>query len=95
MLAGILGEKLKIPVAPKMLIRRKRTRPQKELSASERLKNLSGAFAAGEGSGGIKRVLLVDDIYTTGSTVEACARVLQNAGVEKVYFAVICMTGGR
>jgi len=94
-LAGILGEKLKIPAAPKMLIRRKRTRPQKELSASERLKNLSGAFAAGEGSGGIKRVLLVDDIYTTGSTVEACARVLQNAGVEKVYFAVICMTGGR
>ncbi len=94
-LAGVLGEKLKIPVEPKMLIRKKRTRPQKELSAAERLKNLSGAFTAGEGSRGIKRVLLVDDIYTTGSTIEACSRALRNAGVEKVYFAVICMTGGR
>ncbi len=94
-LAGVLGEKLEIPVEPKVLIRKKKTRPQKELSAAERLKNLSGAFAAGEGSDGIKRVLLVDDIYTTGSTIEACSRVLRNAGVEKVYFAVICMTGGR
>lgn len=94
-LAEILGDKLKIPVEPQMLIREKKTRPQKELSAAERLKNLSGAFAAGKGCGRIKRVLLVDDIYTTGSTIEACARVLKSAGAETVYFAVICMTGGR
>ena len=94
-LAEILGDKLKIPVEPQMLTREKKTRPQKELSAAERLKNLSGAFAAGKECGRIKRVLLVDDIYTTGSTIEACARVLQSAGVETVYFAVICMTGGR
>lgn len=94
-LAEVFGKKLGIPVKPEMLIREKRTRPQKELTAAERLKNLSGAFSAGEGIHGIRRVLLVDDIYTTGSTIEACARVLRNAGVEKVYFAVICMTGGR
>ncbi len=94
-LAEVLGKKLGIPVKPEMLIREKRTRPQKELTAAERLKNLSGAFSAREGIHGIRRVLLVDDIYTTGSTIEACARVLRNAGVEKVYFAVICMTGGR
>ena len=94
-LAEVLGKKLGIPVKPEMLIREKRTRPQKELTAAERLKNLSGAFSAGEGICGIRRVLLVDDIYTTGSTMEACARALRSAGVEKVYFAVICMTGGR
>lgn len=54
-----------------MLIRDKKTKPQKELSAADRLKNLSGAFRAGTIPEGIKTVLLVDDIYTTGSTVEA------------------------
>ena len=82
-------------MVPDALVRSKRTLPQKELSAAERLKNLSGAFLAGEIPAGVRSVLLVDDIYTTGSTIEACARALRNAGVEHVYFAVICMTGGR
>lgn len=94
-LAQIIGKKMEISVLPDMLVRTKKTLPQKELSASERLKNLSGAFAAGEIPWGIRRVLLVDDIYTTGSTIEACSRALRAAGIESVYFAVICMTGGR
>ena len=95
LLAEVMGERLGIPVMPDALVRSKRTLPQKELSAAERLKNLSGAFLAGEIPAGVRSVLLVDDIYTTGSTIEACARALRNAGVERVYFAVICMTGGR
>lgn len=95
LLAEIMGERLGIPVAADALVRPKRTLPQKELSAMERLENLSGAFRAGEIPEHIRSVLLVDDIYTTGSTIEACARALRNAGVEHVYFAVICMTGGR
>lgn len=94
-LADIIGEKLNLPVEAGMLIRTRKTLPQKELTASERLKNLSGAFRAGTIPKGVKAVLLVDDIYTTGSTVEACARVLRDAGVERVYVAVVCMTGGR
>lgn len=116
LLANVLGERLGIPVRPELLVRTKRTLPQKELSASERLKNLSGAFSAGEALTGkhvskrikaawepeesnlgktlkVRRVLLVDDIYTTGSTIEACSRVLRAAGVECVYAAVICITG--
>lgn len=94
-LAEVMAEYLKLPLEAGMLVRSKRTLPQKELSAVERLKNLSGAFRAGEIPEGIKSVLLVDDIYTTGSTIEACARVLKCAGIERIYFAVICMTGGR
>ena len=39
-------------------------------------------------------VILADDIYTTGSTIEACARVLKAAGVRQVYFVSICIGGG-
>lgn len=95
LLADCLGKRLGIPVLSDMLVRNKKTKPQKELSAAERLKNLSGAFAAGTIPAGIKAVLLADDIYTTGSTMEACARVLKMAGIDRVYFVVICMTGGR
>lgn len=95
LLARVIGRKLGIPVMPEMLVRNKKTLPQKDLSAPERLKNLSGAFAAGEIPEKIRNVILVDDIYTTGSTIEACARALRKVGVEKIYFVVICMTGGR
>ena len=94
-LARVIGKKLGIPVMPEMLVRNKKTLPQKDLSVSERLKNLSGAFAAGEIPEGIRSVILVDDIYTTGSTIEACARALRASGISRIYFVVICMTGGR
>ena len=94
-LAKILGERLGISVRPELLKRTKKTLPQKELTVGERLKNLSGAFRAETFPADIRRVLLVDDIYTTGSTVEACTRVLKAAGAETVYFIVICMAGGR
>ena len=94
-MADIVGQKLGIPVEKKLLVRPKKTMPQKNLSASQRLRNLSGAFAAGTIPKGIRTVLIVDDIYTTGSTIEACSRVLKDAGIERVYFAVLCATGGR
>lgn len=94
-LAEILGQRLGIPVCPEMLVRTKKTLPQKNLSARERLSNLAGAFGAGPVPDEVKSALIVDDIYTTGSTMEACAAALKAAGVERVYFLVICMTGGR
>lgn len=95
LLAEVMGERLGLPVEADTLVRTKKTLPQKELSAGDRLRNLSGAFRVGNISADIRSVLLVDDIYTTGSTIEACARVLKKAGVEHVYFAVICTGGGR
>ena len=94
-LAGQLSEKLGIPMAADMLVRNKNTLPQKQLGPAERLKNLQKAFGPGISGGGIESVLLVDDIYTTGSTIEACARVLKKMGVKRIYFIVLCIGRGR
>lgn len=93
--ADRIGERLGIPVCPKMLVRRKKTAPQKQLNPKERLHNLEEAFAAGAVPEGVTRVILVDDIYTTGSTMEACARALLRAGVKNVYFIAICIGRGQ
>ncbi len=94
-LACRIGERLGIPVCPRMLVRNKKTIPQKGLDPGGRLKNLEEAFGAGEVSPGVKGVILVDDIYTTGSTIEACTRVLKKTGVKNVYFLVICIGRGQ
>src|SRR5699024_4109163 len=80
LLANRIGSRLEIPVCPDMLVRNKKTMPQKGLDPSGRLKNLEEAFSAGKLFDGVEGVILVDDIYTTGSTIEACTRALKKAG---------------
>ena len=68
-----------------VLIRTKNTRPQVELKGKERRENVKGAFAVSrpeEVKG--KKILLIDDLYTTGSTVRECAKVLCRAGAARV-----------
>ena len=96
-LAVRLGRIWDLPVDTGLLIRKKKTDPQKQLTPKERLHNLEDAFAlAGDGdAAGIPDVaVLVDDIYTTGSTLEACARILKAAGTNKIYTLVICIGEG-
>lgn len=98
-LAKGIGKKLDYPVLSKLLIRNKKTLPQKKLSDKERLRNLSEAFCYNDKASkgyckDINKVLLVDDIYTTGSTVEACTNVLKANGVSEVYFIVTCIGKG-
>ena len=90
-----LSAKTGIPMRNEFLKRTKKTLPQKELDAGARLKNLEQAFVCGRLPSGIRTVLLVDDIYTTGSTMEACSRALKNAGAERIIPAVICIGSGR
>jgi ComF family protein len=68
---------------PRGLARTKYTRPQVELTGDERLANVRGAFAAREGFTG-RRVVLLDDVITTGATVRECGRALREAGAAAV-----------
>lgn len=92
--ARILGEKCDIPVQEKAVKRVKRTVAQKKLGQKERRMNLSGAFWTTESWNPKKRVLLVDDIYTTGSTLDALAKTLLADGAEKVWFLTISIGQG-
>ena len=81
-----------VPLEPKALVRVHAARRQEGLSLDERLANVAGAFAVPdpervEG----KRVLLVDDVITTGATVAACAQALLAAGAQSI-FAVALAT---
>ena len=82
------------PIANEILKERiqkkKKTPPQSQLKRQERLNNLAGAFCLKKKStvrG--KRILLVDDIFTTGSTINECAKILKASGAERVDFFTI------
>ena len=84
-LAKELAKICNIRVNYDILKKTKYTKPQIECSAKKRLKNLKGAFSVSnakiiEG----KRIILIDDVYTTGSTLKECAKVLIKAGAKSV-----------
>ena len=93
-LAEEIGKTLGILVDTENLARWKDTDPQKMLGTQARKRNLMGAFAVRKSFLPVPCVLLVDDIYTTGNTIDAAARILKKCGVEKVYFLTISIGQG-
>ena len=89
-----LAKYLRVPMDRNVVIRKKDTRPMKELNDIERENNLRNAFQIARNIVKYKKILLVDDIYTTGSTADEVSRVLLEAGVEKIYLLSICMGQG-
>ncbi len=93
LLADELNRDLRLPLVYDNLVRLRATPPQTELSRSERLANLRRCFSVlrpGEIDG--KRVLLIDDVMTTGTTVNECAKALRKAGAAEVFVVTLART---
>ncbi len=85
LLALQINKEYKIPISYDNLVRIKPTKPQVDLSSDDRVKNVADAFTV-QNSALIKekKIILVDDVLTTGATMNECARVLKDAGAGQV-----------
>lgn len=89
LLAKGIGERMKICVRTDVISRIRATIPQKSLSRAMRQKNLKKSFKIEGNVVKLNTVIIIDDIYTTGSTIDEMAAVLKNAGVRKVFFVTL------
>ena len=95
LLAKELSERLCVPVRSDVVTRCDATLALKNLDAAQRQNNLKKAFKVNQNVVKSNSVLIVDDIYTTGATVDAVAGCLKGAGAAKVYFATLCIGRGN
>lgn len=94
LLAREIGRLMELPVYSDLLVRVRNTVPLKKLNPQERQNNLKKAFNISENDVKLNTILLIDDIYTTGSTMDEAVRVLKLGGVKRVCFLTLaCGTG--
>jgi len=90
-IAGLLSKYFKIPHSNGIINNVHIRPPQAKLSQSKRLKNVDGSFIAKENLNG-KKILLIDDIFTTGSTVTACCQALKQAQAQDITIITLAKT---
>jgi len=100
---NLIADALGIPCYGDLLVRKKATVVQKELDTRGRLANLMDAFSVNEAelrritkkdNSSLKRIILVDDIFTTGSTIEASTLILMEVGIEEAYALCVASSVG-
>lgn len=92
-LAKAIGKHVQVPVQPDLLLRVKNTSALKQLNPKERQNNLKKAFKLNRNDVKLNTTILIDDIYTTGATIDEATRTLKACGVREVYF--ITLAGGK
>lgn len=96
--AEVLAEQLHkitgVPVENDLIKRVRKTAPMKDLSASERQNNLKRAFKICRNDVKLDTIVIIDDIYTTGSTIDAMSYELRKAGVKHIYFMTLSIGRG-
>ena len=91
LLARALARRIGIRCEPALLTKRRDRNAQSSLARNARAANVHDAFLASPRASS-RRILLVDDVITTGETIRACARALVNAGAKRVAAAVVAKT---
>ncbi|MCI6552199.1 MAG: ComF family protein [Lachnospiraceae bacterium] len=91
LLAAVLAQETGIPLRTDLIRRVKKTIPQKELNSVQRQNNLKKAFKILKNDVKLSTIIIIDDIYTTGSTVDAMAAVLLEHGAENIYYAALAI----
>ncbi len=93
-LAQAVSQGLNIPMEEKLISRQRMTTPQKALSGQERQNNLKKAFKIHQNDVKLNTIIIVDDIYTTGSTIDAMAEELRRSGISRIYFIALAIGQG-
>lgn len=94
LVAAQLSRLTGIPLEKNLVKRIRKTVPQKQLDVHGRQNNLKKAFIIKPNVVKLNKTILIDDIYTTGSTMDAVAKALKRHGVDTVYFITLCIGEG-
>lgn len=89
-----IGRLMNIPVEVNLIKRTRKTAPMKDLPLAERQNNLKRAFKICRNDVKLSTIIIIDDIYTTGSTIDAMSIQLRKAGVERIYFMTLAIGRG-
>ena len=93
-IARELGKLWHLPVLTNVIFRTKNTRPMKEIVGTDRQNNLKKAFKLGTNDVKLNTIIIIDDIYTTGSTIDAVAGECRKVGIENIYFITVSVGNG-
>lgn len=94
LLAKYLSKHTHLPLPEDLLIRSRFTESSRKLGRNDRRKNLRGVFSIHSGARIPESVILIDDIFTSGATMDEASYALRTAGVKRIYFLTVCIGRG-